>query len=101
MLLVVAAIAPGLFSAANPLGIAPREAFSPPSALHLFGTDQSGRDIFSRVVYGARQSLLLGAGAISISMVFAIALGLLGGLGGRLTERAVAWSLDVLFSFPP
>jgi len=99
-LLVVAAVAPQLFTAANPLGIAPREAFKGPSALHLFGTDQSGRDIFTRVIYGARQSLLLGVGAVSVSMVFAILLGLLGGLGGRLTERAVAWSLDVLFSFP-
>mgnify|MGYP001073636487 CR=1 FL=1 len=99
-LLVAAALTPQLFTAANPLGIAPREAFKGPSALHLFGTDQSGRDIFTRVIYGARQSLLLGVGAVSVSMVFAILLGLLGGLGGRLTERAVAWSLDVLFSFP-
>ncbi len=100
LLLVLAAIAPELFTAANPLGIAPRDAFKGPSAAHLFGTDQSGRDIFTRVVYGARQSLLLGVGAVSVSMVLAILLGLLGGLGGRLTERAVAWSLDVLFSFP-
>lgn len=100
LVLVAAAIEPRLLTSANPLGIAPREAFKGPSALHLFGTDQSGRDIFTRVVYGARQSLLLGIGAVTVSMVFAILLGLLGGLGGRLTQRAVGWSLDVLFSFP-
>ncbi|MBN8901445.1 MAG: ABC transporter permease [Rhodospirillales bacterium] len=98
--LALAAIEPRLFTAANPLAIAPREAFQPPSWVHVFGTDQSGRDIFTRVIYGARQSLLLGIGAVALSMSVAIVLGLIGGLGGRFAERAVSWLLDVLFSFP-
>ncbi|BCP52188.1 ABC transporter permease [Kaistia sp. 32K] len=98
--LALAAIEPRLFTAANPLAIAPREAFQPPSSAHFFGTDQSGRDIFTRVIYGARQSLLLGIGAVALSMSLAIVLGLIGGLGGRFAERAVSWLLDVLFSFP-
>ncbi|HWJ74157.1 MAG TPA: ABC transporter permease [Kaistia sp.] len=100
VLLILAAIEPRLFTAANPLAIAPREAFQPPGPAHLFGTDQSGRDIFTRVIYGARQSLLLGVGAITVSMSLAITLGVIGGLGGRITQRAVGWTLDVLFSFP-
>ncbi|MBV8474872.1 MAG: ABC transporter permease [Hyphomicrobiales bacterium] len=100
LFLVLAAVEPTLFTNANPLGIAPREAFEAPRLRHLFGTDQSGRDIFTRVVHGARQSLLLGVGAVTISTSFAIVLGLIGGLGGRLAARGIAWTLDVLFSFP-
>ncbi|MDQ0473937.1 ABC transporter permease [Labrys wisconsinensis] len=98
--LVLACIAPQLFTQVNPLAIAPRQAFQPPGWAHPFGTDQSGRDIYARVVYGARQSLLLGVGAVALSMALAVVLGLAGGLAGRLAERAVGWILDVLFSFP-
>jgi peptide/nickel transport system permease protein len=98
--IALAAIAPQLFSHLNPLAIAPREAFRAPGWAHFFGTDQSGRDIFTRVIYGARQSLLLGVGAVALSMIVAVVLGLLGGLTGRLGERVVGWVLDVLFSFP-
>jgi peptide/nickel transport system permease protein len=100
LLLILAAIEPQLFSRLNPLSIAPRDAFQPPDWTHLFGTDQSGRDIFSRVIHGARQSLLLGVAAVALSMTVAVTLGLIGGLGGPVAERLVGWVLDVLFSFP-
>ncbi|QKJ86904.1 peptide/nickel transport system permease protein [Paramixta manurensis] len=100
LFLLLAAVFPQWFSAANPLGIAPRDAFQPPGWQHFFGTDQSGRDIFTRVIYGARQSLLIGIGAVALSMTLAIALGLLGGLSGKVGQRMVGWTLDVLFSFP-
>lgn len=100
LLLTAAAIAPELFSTLNPLKIAPRFAFHGPEWGHVFGTDQSGRDVFSRVIHGARQSLLLGIGAVAVSMALAITLGLIGGLGGKLTERVIGWILEVLFSFP-
>lgn len=99
-LLILAAVAPSLFSHVNPMAISPRDAFQSPQLGHPFGTDQSGRDIFARVVHGARQSLEIGVGAVALSMVIAIILGLIGGLGGRLAERGVGWILDVLFSFP-
>ncbi|MBM7048437.1 ABC transporter permease [Rhizobium lusitanum] len=98
--LVLAALAPGLFAIANPLKIAPRVAFHAPEWSHPFGTDQSGRDVFSRVIHGARQSLMLGLGAVGVSMSIAIVLGLIGGLGGRVAERVIGWVLEVLFSFP-
>lgn len=98
--LTAAAIAPHLFATANPLKIAPRVAFHAPEWGHLFGTDQSGRDVFSRVVYGGRQSLLLGLVAVAVSMSLAIVLGLIGGLGGKVAERVIGWILEVLFSFP-
>ncbi|TCQ06210.1 peptide/nickel transport system permease protein [Rhizobium sp. PP-F2F-G36] len=100
LFLILAALAPGLFATANPLKIAPRVAFHAPEWSHPFGTDQSGRDVFSRVIHGARQSLMLGLGAVGVSMSIAIVLGLIGGLGGRVAERVIGWILEVLFSFP-
>ncbi|HEK0910099.1 TPA: ABC transporter permease [Pseudomonas putida] len=98
--LLLAALAPGLFTRIDPLAIVPREAFQAPSWTHWLGTDQSGRDIFARIVHGARQSLLIGVAATLLSMTIAVSLGLLGGLGGARVDRGVGWLLEVLFAFP-
>ncbi|MCQ8242248.1 ABC transporter permease [Rhizosaccharibacter radicis] len=99
--LLLGCVAPSLVTAGgDPFRIAPHEAFRPPGWAHPFGTDQSGRDIFVRIVFGARESLLVGVGATGIAMMVAVTLGLLGGLGGHLAERAVRWLLQVMFSFP-
>ena len=99
-LLVAAALAPPLFTHTDPYAIRPREAFQAPGWSHPFGTDQSGRDILTRVIYGTRQSLLLGIAATGLAMAIAVSLGVIGGLGGRLAERTVARLFEVLFSFP-
>lgn len=98
--LLLAALAPGLFTRIDPLAIVPREAFQAPSWTHWLGTDQSGRDIFARIVHGARQSLLIGVAATLLSMAIAVSLGLLGGLGGARVDHGVGWLLEVLFAFP-
>ncbi|MBK0059492.1 ABC transporter permease [Pseudomonas sp. S44] len=98
--LLLAALAPGLFTRIDPLAIVPREAFQAPNWTHWLGTDQSGRDIFARIVHGARQSLLIGVAATLLSMAIAVSLGLLGGLGGARVDRGVGWLLEVLFAFP-
>lgn len=100
LLVIVAAIAPQWFAHSDPLAIVPRDAFHPPGWAHWLGTDQSGRDIFSRVIYGTRQSLFIGLAATAIAMSIAIVLGLLSGLGGARIDRAVGWLLEVLFAFP-
>ena len=99
-LLIAAAIAPGLFTHTDPYGIRPREAFQGPGWSHPFGTDQSGRDILTRVIYGTRQSLLLGIAATGLAMTIAVTIGLVGGLSGRMAERVVGRLLEVMFSFP-
>ncbi|KNC16108.1 ABC transporter permease [Pseudomonas sp. RIT-PI-a] len=99
-LVIVAALAPQLFAHGDPLAIVPRDAFHPPGWAHLFGTDQSGRDIYSRVIHGARLSLFVGLAATALAMSIAIVLGLLGGLGGLRTDRGVGWLLEILFAFP-
>ena len=100
LLLIVAALLPQLFAHTDPLSIAPRDAFQAPSWSYWFGTDQSGRDIYSRVIHGAGQSLTIGLSATLLAMAIAISLGLLGGLVGGRTDRAVGWLLEILFAFP-
>lgn len=99
-LVIVAALVPQLFAHGDPLAIVPRDAFHSPGWAHWFGTDQSGRDIYSRVIHGARLSLFVGLAATALAMSIAIVLGLLGGLGGLRTDRGVGWLLEVLFAFP-
>ncbi len=72
-----------------------------PSAAHWLGTDDVGRDLLSRVVWGARISLTVGLGAMAIGLLVGGALGPSAGYFRGHFEQAVLWLLDVLLSFPP
>jgi peptide/nickel transport system permease protein len=74
--------------------------FQGPSATHLFGTDELGRDLFSRVVFGTRVSLQVGAVAVGISLVIGTFIGLVSGYRGGLLDTVLMRTMDVLFSFP-
>ncbi|QND66231.1 ABC transporter permease [Mesorhizobium loti] len=67
---------------------------------HLMGTDEFGRDVLSRVMYGARTSLSVSATAIGFSMIVGMALGAAAGYFGGLFERAVMTVVDLTWSFP-
>jgi peptide/nickel transport system permease protein len=100
VLLVIAALFPGLLAPGNPLAIAPADAFQPPGWGHPFGTDESGRDIYTRVVHGTAPSLVIGVAATAIGIGLALVLGLAAALGGRVTDFGVSRFLEVLFAFP-
>jgi peptide/nickel transport system permease protein len=72
-----------------------------PSMAHWLGTDDVGRDLLSRVIWGARISLTVGLGAMSIGLLVGGALGLSAGYFRGYYEQAVLWLLDVILSFPP
>ncbi len=72
----------------------------PPSVQHPFGTDKLGRDVFARVVYGARVSLAVGVLAVSISLVIGLILGALSGYYGGLIDSFIMRTADVFFAFP-
>jgi len=72
----------------------------PPSATHWFGTDAFGRDLLTRVVHGARISLVEIVAGVGLSCLAGVPIGLLAGtLGGRF-DRTVMWVMDILFAFP-
>jgi peptide/nickel transport system permease protein len=71
-----------------------------PSSEHWFGTDQLGRDVFSRVVYGARYSLFIGAGAALFGLVAGLILGMTSGFFGGWIDMISMRIIDVLLSFP-
>ena len=94
----VAAFAPYL-APYDPSVIEPVERLLPPSLGHLFGTDQFGRDTFSRVVYGTRLALLIGVGVVAFALVTGVPAGVLSALYPRL-GRFLMRVIDVLMSFP-
>jgi peptide/nickel transport system permease protein len=100
ILLLVSAIVPSVLTSHNPDAINIANAFKSPSLSHLFGTDGSGRDMLTRVVYGARKSLLIGLGATGVSMVLALLLGFTSGLAGGFVDGAINRFMEVLFAFP-
>lgn len=99
-LLAIAVIRPEFLTSLDPIRADLLSAQLPPSAAHWFGTDHLGRDIFSRVVHGARYSLLIGISAIAIAMSVGTVLGLLSGLARGITDEAISRFLDVVSAFP-
>lgn len=97
---ILAAIAPNLLAPFDPLAIDPAAAFSSPGAGHVLGTDESGRDIYSRIIHGARPSLLIGAMATAIGLGIALVLGTIAGFGGRWLDFGIGRILEVLFALP-
>ena len=75
-------------------------AFQTPTSAHWFGTDEFGRDIFTRVIYGSRQSLFIGFCAVAISLTAGSILGLFGGYYGGVLDAVVMRSVDTVMSIP-
>jgi ABC-type dipeptide/oligopeptide/nickel transport system permease subunit len=100
VLSVAAVIAAPLLTPYDPLAMAPAQQFLPPSRDHLAGTDLFGRDVATRVLYGGRLSLAIGALAVLIAALPGTALGLLAGYYGRRVDRVIGWLVDVMLSFP-
>ena len=72
----------------------------PPSAAHPLGTDDLGRDLFARIIFGARISLLVGIVTVSISMVIGVSMGLLSGYYGGWIDTALMRYIDLQWAFP-
>jgi len=98
--LLFAALLPGVLAPLDPLDAEISQSLQGPSAAHLFGTDQSGRDVFSRVVYGARYSLLVGFGASAIALAVGLLIGLVSGLAPRPVDAVLGRIIVVAMAFP-
>ena len=84
----------------DPLDINVKVILQPPSWAHPLGTDALGRDVLSRVLWGGRVSLWVGFVAVGISTAIGLALGLVAGYFGRLTDEIVMRGVDVMLCFP-
>ncbi|WP_405461361.1 ABC transporter permease [Streptomyces sp. NBC_00101] len=100
LLVVLVAVAPQLFTDVSPTAIDPLDALRGPSSAHWFGTDQLGRDLFSRVLHGARPSLLLGFGSTVIAVAGGAVIGLAAALGGRAADGILMRLADILLALP-
>ena len=98
LILVLALFSP-FIATHDPMGLDPGVRLQGPSAAHWFGTDHFGRDLFSRIVYGARLTLIGGMGVVVYSVVFGVAIGVLSGYY-RQFGFVVMRLVDVVMSFP-
>lgn len=99
ILLVVAIAAPWL-ATHDPAAIDLLQALQPPSMDHWLGTDSLGRDLYSRLVFGARISLGVGLGAVGLAMLIGTAIGLGAGWYGRWMDTVLMRTVDVMLCFP-
>jgi peptide/nickel transport system permease protein len=97
---VFAAVFAPWLTAFDPTGTNPRVALTPPSHLHVFGADAMGRDIYARIIYGARISLAVGLGSTFLGSVFGVALGLASGYMGGWVDLIIQRVVDVLQAVP-
>lgn len=100
LVLAFAAAFPGALATHDPLQTDVRAALLPPSAEHLFGTDQSGRDVYSRVVHGAGRSIGIGLLATAIALALGLIVGAMAGLAPRGVDTTLMRVNDVLMAFP-
>jgi len=100
LLVVLAALLPGLVAPGDPLAIDPRSAFRAPGWDHPFGTDESGRDVYVRVVHGAGASVLIGVLSTLLGVGLGAVLGLVTGLGARWLDAAGSRLIDAMLAFP-
>lgn len=100
LLCLLAAAVPGLLTGHDPNEVDPVNALAGPGAEHWMGTDQLGRDVLSRVIHGARISLLIGFGAIALAAGAGTLLGALAATAGRAVDQVVMRITDVLLAFP-
>ncbi|MCJ9753927.1 ABC transporter permease [Neorhizobium sp. BETTINA12A] len=99
-IIVLAAVFAPLIAPADPYMQDLLATMEPPSLAHPFGTDDNGRDIFARVIFGARISLLEVVLAVGLAVLVGVPLGILSGMSGRYVDQAIMWTMDILFAFP-
>lgn len=99
-LMILAAILADRIAPYDPTALSFADLLAPPSPQHLFGTDNFGRDVFSRVLFGARTALLVGFSASLVGCTSGLVLGVVGAYVGGMVDQAIQRLMDVLLSFP-
>lgn len=100
-LLIFAAVMSPWLAPYDPVEMDPGNALQAPTREHVMGTDEYGRDLFSRVVFGSRTSLAVGIISVSIALSLGTALGLVSGYYLGLLDTVISRAMDLLYAFPP
>lgn len=100
LLLLAASVHPSWLTHLDPQAASARDAFLAPSGAHWLGTDENGRDVLARLIYGVRASMVLGIAATVIAVGAGVLLGISAGLGGRAADAALMRFIDTLLAFP-
>lgn len=100
VLLVLTALFAPLLAPADPYAVNLSDSLAAPGPEHLLGADQSGRDLLSRLIYGARTSLLGPLAVVGLSTLFGVAVGLVAGWRGGWVDAVLARAQEVVFAFP-
>ena len=98
---VTMAVAPWLFTSLDPAGLNLQARLMPPSAAHWLGTDATGNDVYTRIVYGSRTTLGTVIAVLAIASLFGIAIGSLSGYVGGWLDGLLMRTTDVFLAFPP
>ena len=99
-IVVVVALFPQVFATHDPNALSPTEVLAGPSSAHFFGTDNYGRDVFSRCIWATRMDLQIGLISASIPLVVGSIIGLLAGFYGGIVDTLFMRLLDVVMAFP-
>lgn len=99
-LFALAALLAPAISPSDPAAQRLTERLSPPSALHALGTDDLGRDVLSRMIYGARVSISVGIIAVGIAVLIGTLLGLISGYFGGWADAVIMRTVDIMLCFP-
>ena len=94
------ALFPGWFTHFDPLEVSIPENLLGPSSTHILGTDEYGRDIFCRIVYGARTTISVGIGTALLAALIGVPLGLIAGYYGGIVDNIIMRLMDAFQSFP-
>lgn len=98
--LVLVAIFADVLAPYSPTANNPNATFEAPSAKHLLGTDQLGRDMMSRIIYGSRVSLTIGLSSVVLAIFVGVPLGVIAGFYGGKFDTLIMRAMDVILSFP-
>lgn len=100
LVVVVFAVFAPVISSYDPLEVIPADRLKPPDSQHLFGTDDFGRDVFTRVIYGGRLSIQVGLVSITLASVTGTLVGIIAGYFGRWVDVLVMRLIDLMLAFP-
>ena len=100
LMMVLLAVAAPAIAPYDPIKIAPTAILKPPSSAHWFGTDELGRDVLTRIIYGARVSIAVGAIAITIALCCGVVFGMMSGYYGGWIASVIMRAMDALAAFP-